>query len=134
MQQLSTLTWDSLSLRFARFMGAGATATLVHYNILILLVNFAHIGPATASAVGCVAGALVGYFLNYRYTFQSQKRHATAMTQFFTIAFVGLNLNTGIMVLATGYFGLHYLLAQVAATGLVLIWNFIANQFWTFRE
>jgi putative flippase GtrA len=134
MQHLSSLIWDSLSLRFARFAGAGAIATFAQYNVLILLVNFGHVAPPVASALGYIVGALVGYYLNYRYTFHSQKKHAAAMGKFFAIAFVGLNLNTGIMVLATGSLGLHYLLAQILATGLVLILNFIGNQFWTFRE
>lgn len=28
--------------------------------------------------------------------------------------------------------GVHYLIAQVCATGVVLFWNFIGNSVWTF--
>jgi putative flippase GtrA len=34
----------------------------------------------------------------------------------------------------TGPAGLHYLPAQLIATGLVLIWTFSCNRIWTFRE
>jgi len=27
---------------------------------------------------------------------------------------------------------IHYLLVQLVVTGLVLVWNFLANRFWTF--
>ena len=56
------------------------------------------------------------------------------MSKFFTIAFVGLLLNTIIMAIGVEILNLHYLLAQVVATGLVLFWNFTGNRLWTFSE
>ncbi len=50
------------------------------------------------------------------------------------VALVGLGINTAIMYGLTHYTGLHYLLCQVLATGVVLGWNFLANRFWTFRH
>jgi len=94
----------------------------------------AGLGAILASAVGFVLGALVNYFLDYRYTFHSNRRHGEAIIRFFTIALVGLGLNTLIMSLAIDILSLHYLLAQVVATGLVLFWNFSRNRWWTFRE
>ena len=92
------------------------------------------VSPVIASAVGFVLGAFVNYILNYRYTFRSTKNHREAMTKFMAVALAGLILNTFIMAMATGYFALHYLLAQILATGLVLIWNYSVNLLWTFRE
>ena len=99
-----------------------------------MLVQMAGVTPVLASAGGFVLGALVNYFLNYRYTFRSNNRHHEAIIKFFTIALVGLVLNTLIISLAIDILSLHYLLAQVIATGLVLIWNFTGNRCWTFRE
>ena len=72
--------------------------------------------------------------LNYRITFKSRKRHRDAATKFFLVAACGLALNTALMHALTGPMGLHYLLAQVGATGVVLLWNFAANQAWTFAH
>ncbi len=45
---------------------------------------------------------------------------------------VGLGLNAGVMELAVEVIGSHYLMGQVVATALVLIWNFIVNKMWSF--
>jgi len=119
--------------QFLYFAGAGAVGTLVQYVVLIGLAQITDISPVLTSAAGFVLGTFVNYILNYRYTFRSTKNHREAMTKFMAVALVGLILNTFIMAVATEYFTLHYLLAQILATGLVLIWNFPANLLWTFR-
>lgn len=120
--------------RFVRFSAVGTIGTAVHYATLLLLVQRIHVDPVAGSAVGFVAGALVNYALNYRFTFGSKKRHNEAMVKFFTVALVGLGVNALIMAATVKLFSLYYLLAQVLATGAVLIWNFAANHAWTFRE
>jgi putative flippase GtrA len=54
--------------------------------------------------------------------------------KFATIAALGLALNAAIMAAGTIGLGLHYLLVQVAATAIVLLWNFSGNYLWSFRE
>ena len=56
------------------------------------------------------------------------------MTKFFTVALIGLFFNGLIMSFCTSSLQLHYLLSQVIATSLVLLWNFMANHKWTFHE
>lgn len=124
----------SVVRQFIRFTGVGAIGTGVHYLTLIVLVQGAAAPPVPASVAGFVLGALTNYFLNYRYTFNSNHRHREAMTRFFVVALAGLVLNTLVMQLATGWLALHYLIAQVLATGMVLVWNFTGNRMWTFRE
>jgi len=48
-----------------------------------------------------------------------------------TLVMVALNSLT--MLITAQYLGVHYLLAQVFATGLVLLWNFTGNRMWTFK-
>jgi len=72
--------------------------------------------------------------VNRRITFQSRKPHLEAAFKFYLVALTGLALNTSIMALATHYFNVPYLLAQAAATGMIMMWNFSANRWWTFKE
>ena len=134
-----TSTWrgdqlNTLLTQFIRFTGVGAIGTLVHYGILILLVHSMSLDAVLASTAGFLAGAITNYLLNYRYTFASNKPHREAMVKFFAVALVGMLFNAMVMSLCTNLFHLHYLLAQILATGLVLLWNFTANHRWTFRE
>ena len=120
--------------QFLRFAGAGAIGTVVQYVILIILVQLTWAEAVAASFIGFVCGALVNYFLSHRYVFSSNLPHREAVFKFFTVAVVGLGINTMIMVAGVQMLNLHYLLVQVIATGLVLLWNFAGNKSWTFRE
>ena len=105
-----------------------------HYGLLILLVQVADADAVLASAAGALLGAVINYFLNYHFTFQSSKKHHESIAKFIVVAAVGLGLNTLFMWIMVNLLGLHYLLSQVATTGLVLIWSFLGNRFWTFHE
>jgi len=120
--------------KFVRFLGVGVFCTAAHYAVLVLLVQWATLAAVQASAIGFAVGALVNYVLNYRFTFRSTKRHREAMLKFFIVAIIGLGLNTACMAVGVGPLRLHYLLSQILATGLVLIWNFTGNHLWTFRQ
>ena len=125
---------NTLLSQFIKFTGVGAIGTLVHYSILILLVHGMSMNAVLASTAGFIAGAITNYLLNYHYTFASNKPHREAMTKFFAIALVGMLFNAMVMSLCINLLNLHYLLSQILATGLVLLWNFTANHRWTFRE
>lgn len=121
-----------LVTQFLSFVWVGAIATAVQYTILIGLVQIGGARPALASGVGYAAGATVNYLLNYHYTFASNRSHVQAVVKFFAVAVVGLIVNSLIVAFATEELGIFYVLAQVAATGVVLVWNFTANRLWTF--
>ena len=112
----------------------GAIGTVVHYAILIAMVTTRTAAPLPASAVAFTAGAGVNYLLNYRFTFASRKRHVEAAGKFYVVAMCGLAINSGVMAVGVNLLGVHYLATQLAATAIVLVWNFVANRAWTFRE
>lgn len=120
--------------QFIYFAGIGAIGTAGHYLTLILLVELLSINPGLATTAGFVVGALINYILNYRFTFRSSKRHSEALSKFLLVAAVGAVINYAIMQGGLTYTSLHYLLIQVLATGVVLLWNFIVNKLWTFSE
>ncbi|MGH8744647.1 MAG: GtrA family protein [Burkholderiales bacterium] len=120
--------------QFLRFAGAGTIGTTAHYLVLLALVELAGFNAVLASFLGFVCGALVNYNLSRRYIFNSALPHRQALLKFLSVALVGLCMNTLIMSVGVETLGLHYFLVQLAATGMVLIWNFAGNKFWTFRE
>lgn len=118
--------------QYVMFAGVGAIGTAGHYLVLVLLVELFAVSPVSATTAAFIVGAIINYLLNYRYTFASDKPHLPAMSKFFTIAFIGMIFNGLIMDLGSRQLGLNYLLAQIAATAVVLQWNFFANKLWTF--
>ncbi len=118
--------------RLMRFGLVGAVATGIQYLILIVLVRESGMWPALASAIGFVASSSGNYLLNYHFTFQSERPHGPAAAKFVTLAAVGLAINF-VLMQVLGAAGVYYLLAQVCATAVVFLWNFLGNSLWTFR-
>jgi 4-amino-4-deoxy-L-arabinose transferase-like glycosyltransferase len=118
-------------VKFISFSLVGVIGTLVHYSILYALVESYGFNPVWASGWGALAGLIINYVLNYSLTFKSQQSHVQTFPKFALIASFGLCLNMALMALLTHH--LYYLYAQVVTTGVVLIWNFFANSFWTFE-
>lgn len=119
--------------QFVKFSGVGTIGTAAHYLTLVSLVEGLQLHTVLASSAGALVGALVNYILNYHYTFRSDQAHLSALTKFLTIATIGFVLNGLLMSLLAIHLGMHYLLAQVITTALVLVWNFLGNRLWTFR-
>ena len=69
--------------------------------------------------------------LNHRWTFASPQSHQRALPRFAAIALAGIAVNAVIMAAMIG-FGAHYLVAQVVATGIMLVAGYLANRKWTF--
>jgi len=120
--------------KFIRFACVGAFGVVVQYLILIVLIELFAQNTVIASAAGFVVAAGVNYYLNYHFTFASEKRHHETLVKFAIIASIGLALNSAIIALGTELLALHYLLAQALAIGVVLIWNFFGNLLWTFND
>jgi putative flippase GtrA len=122
----------ALFRQFLSFAIVGAFGTGAHFAVFIYCVQVFSMNPVLGSAAGFVAGAIVNYFLNYHITFKSENRHLDSFPKFFTIATIGLGLNILIMYALEHWF--YYLISQIVATGIVLIWNFSSNRLWTFKE
>lgn len=119
--------------QFVFFTAIGAVGTAGHYATLIFLVEFLSQGPVLASTFGFIVGALINYILNYHFTFQSDKPHREALTKFLLVAAIGAGINTSLMFFLIHQLILHYFIAQLIATAIVLLWNFLISKYWTFQ-
>lgn len=122
----------SFGAQFSKFVAAGGAGTLLHYLTLIALVSALGIPAGRAAFVGAVVGACVVYVLNRRFTFDSRRSHAKTLPRFALLALVGAMLN-GVLVGMLSAAGVHFLLAQMIATIVILVINFIVSKLWIFR-
>ncbi len=120
--------------QFIVFAMLGGVGTAGHFLTLILLVQLVGLGAVWATTAGFMVGASINYFLNYHLTFRSDKTHSEAMLKFFIVALAGACLNMMIMFLGVNILALFYLLVQIVASFVVLLWTFSANKFWTFSK
>jgi putative flippase GtrA len=123
----------SLPRQITVFALVGLVATTLHYAVLIALVELVDRPPVAAALVGYVAGGVLSYGLNRNFTFASDRPHEEATWRFALVAFVGFCLTFVFMRVFVDRLGAPYLPAQMATTGIVFFWSFVANRSWTFR-
>lgn len=107
-----------------RFLLVGGSATAIQYVILIALHRGLGVAATLASAIGFVLSAIYNFLVSYHYTFRGSTPLLAALPRYALVIAIGLAINTAIFDVAMHVFGLPYLLAQVVATVVVLIWNF----------
>ncbi len=117
--------------RFLRFAFVGGFATLLQYALLIAGVHL-QLGPTTVVSSAAFAISAVFNFLATRiFTFQSREPIGPTFLRFVGMVGMGIAVNTSVMWLLLSA-GLHYLLAQIAATAIVLVWNYVVSLRWVF--
>jgi putative flippase GtrA len=116
------------------YVGAGGIATGCHYVVTIAAVELLGVRPVIASATGFAIGALVKYWLNYFVAFRSGERHAVAVPRFVLMLALLLGLNTAVFALLNEAAGLHYMLAQVLTTGLLIPPGYLLSRLWVVRR
>ncbi len=115
-----------------RYACVGAVATAAHYAILIVGVQWAHWPAWLASGYGAAIGAQVAYLGNRWFTFAYRAGIGASWLRFQVLALAGALLGMAIVAVAVRG-GLYYVLAQMVATGIVMLLTFVLNRIWTFR-
>lgn len=119
--------------RLARYASVGVAATAAHYALLVLVVEARHWPAWLGSGAGALLGAQIAFWANRSYTFDHRGPWWPAWCRFHATAGAGALL--GMLLVDAGVrAGLHYLLAQGAATLIVMLASFAANRVWTFRQ
>jgi putative flippase GtrA len=116
------------------FVGVGVIAAVVHYGLLVGLVELAGWRAVPATLLGYVGGGVVSYWLNRRHTYRSERPHDEAGWRFAVVAAVGFGLTYVAMHVLVERWALPYLPAQIMTTGIVLFWSFLAHKVWTFGD
>lgn len=116
-----------------RFLLVGGSATLLQMVILALLVEAFAVQAVIGSSVGYGVSAIYNYTINYYLTFASSKPHLETFPKFVLVAGVGALCNAASMAIFLRL-GLYYILAQVGATTVTLILNFLLHKYWIYRN
>ena len=115
------------------YIGAGGFATASHYATTIAAVELGGIVPLAASALGFGVGALVKYALNYFVAFRSAAPHSAAVPRFVVIVAVMFALNAAFFMVFHQWLGLHYMVAQVLTTIMLIPPGYLMSRLWVFR-
>ena len=147
--------------RFLRFSVVGTIGAVVDFGTFNLLHSLAAVASIPASIVSFVAAVTSNFLWNRFWTYPDSRSKSThvQVSQFVIVSGVGLAIRTPLFALlegpairaagnflaAAGRAGVSLPfqispgtvgrnLALAAAVGVVLIWNFLANRYWTYSD
>lgn len=113
-----------------RFGLVGGLCFVIDYGLLALLTEAAGIAPLISSALSFSVSVVVNYLLSMRYVFHGRE-HANRFRElllFLILSVAGLGLNQLLMWLGVAWLGVHYLLTKLAATAIVMVYNFVTRK------
>ena len=147
-----TLTNKNERRRFLRFLAVGVIGAVIDFGTFNLLTNVTTILPVVASVISFSAAVTSNFLWNRYWTYpDSRTKHVGhQVAQFFIINIIGLLIRTPLFALleprmidlAKKYASqaplsstsIGHNLSLAAAVGVVLLWNFFANRYWTYSD
>jgi putative flippase GtrA len=126
------LKWDTF-LKFMKFGLVGISGIAVDFGFTWFFKEIVRIPKYIANAIGFTAAATSNYFLNRIWTFHSQDPDILFQySKFILISVIGLGINTLVLWILVTRYHRHFYLSKLVAIGVVMIWNFLANYYYTF--
>ena len=114
------------------YVAAGFAAVGGHYATTIAGVEILDARPLAASAAGFCVGAVIKYLLNYFLAFRSAEKHSAALAKFAVTLAVFFALNALVFWVLHSGLGLHYIVAQVLTTGVLVLPGYFLSRLWVF--
>jgi putative flippase GtrA len=119
--------------QFAKFATVGVSNTALTFVVYTVLVDVFGVYYLLASAIGFAVGAVNGFLLNRRWTFQNYVGDALTPVRWTIVQGCGLALDEALLYACVHGLGLGKLVGQAVATAVVVVATFFANRAWTFR-
>jgi putative flippase GtrA len=116
---------------FVRYILVGGSATIIHYALMLLLIEIFVWKYTVASGFGYVFSSVYNYLANSKYVFKNKNHYDLKVFRFYFVSFIGLMINVGVLSVGMYYF-VDVMVAQILATIVVLFWNYLLNAIWTF--
>jgi len=138
--------------RFLKFMVVGAIGAVVDFGIMNLLSKVFKMPLVWAGGISFVCAIISNFIWNRYWTYPDSRsrRISNQLFMFFVVnvsglvirlpilRFLELPLRKGLQNLAPGFFLSPELLAKnvtlAIAVGLVMLWNFFVNRYWTYND
>lgn len=119
--------------RLVRFVVVGLTGVGVNMGLLYALTTFGHLFYLVAGAIAIETSIVSNFLLNRWWTWRDRTTaHLSGFARFQIVSIVGLAVNMALLALLSSGFRVHYLLSNMVGIGGATLWNYYANDRWTF--
>lgn len=138
--------------RFLKFLAVGTFGALIDFGIMNLLSHFFAMPLVFAGTISFICAVISNFFWNRHWTYpESRSRHpAHQMGMFFAVNVAGVAIRIPILHFGEAPFLTFFeklslrasftpeFLARnttlAIAVGIVMLWNFFANRYWTYND
>jgi dolichol-phosphate mannosyltransferase len=139
LKHLYRLAWDDGGLkRFLKFCVVGVSGAGVNLGFLALFVEVAGLNKIVAQVPSYEISILTNFAFNEFWTFSDRrtpglKPFLMRALKFNMVSLVGWGINFAVYTLALKVAGINYIVSQVIAIAVAMMWNFFSNVAWTWK-
>lgn len=121
--------------QLVKFGVVGALAFVIDYGVLMLLSQVLGVNAVLAAAISFCVSVVFNYLASMRFVFTHRDDLSTTheLLIFVVLSVIGLGINELIMWVGTSSFGdsgLVVTVVKIAATAIVMTWNFVSRKLW----
>ncbi len=125
-------------LRFLKFCLVGISGVGVNMGLLWLLTEFAGLFYLTSAAIGIETSIITNFILNNYFTFADRnqpgrKPFFIRLLRFNLVSLAALAINLAILGFLTEVWGVFYLLSNLFGIAVATFWNYLVNNWWTWK-
>lgn len=118
-----------LFVQILRFGVVGGLAFLIDSSVLFVLTEYAHVYVLVSSVISFIVSLIFNYLMSIFWVFDVEKKQGPKEILIFVIlSTIGLGVNQIVMYLGVEVFHIYYMFCKVAATFIVMVYNFITRK------
>lgn len=122
-------------LAFIKFGITGVCGLVIDFSLTWFFKDELNFNKFLANGIGFTVAVICNYMINRNWTFKDNKsKSKLQFTAFFTVALIGLLLNSTIIFLLNNKLFVNFYISKAAAIFIVFFWNFSANYFFVFKS
>ena len=113
-----------------RFGITGGLAFVIDYVVAIFLTEVVKVNYLAASTLSFSLAVTFNYILSIYWVFvpNERKNRRVMILLFWVFSIIGLAINDLLIWVWVERIGLHYIIAKILATGIVMIFNFVTRK------
>ena len=121
---------EKLFIQIFKFGIVGGTAFVIDFVFLYLFKEFCHFPVLVSNTLSFCISVIYNYIASVKWVFDvnKEKNARKQFVIFIIFSVIGLILNDLIMWISVDLLNIHYLLAKIIATFIVMIFNFITRK------
>lgn len=119
-----------LFAQFMKFGVVGALAFCIDYGLLALLTEAFGVNYLVSATISFTVSVVFNYLASMRYVFTHKEdmSRRREFVIFVILSVIGLLINNVCMWAGVELLGVHYLIVKIAATAIVMVWNFVTRK------